>query len=94
MSRNTPDPDALRAFSFNLWSYKMGEVVSLMVHLGDRLGLYEALSGIGPVTAAELAERTGLYERWLLERLRQKEREKRLLRRVTNRTTKVGERDW
>lgn len=30
----------------------------------------------------------------LLERLRQKEREKRLLRRVTNRTNRVGERDW
>ena len=65
-----PDPDRVRAFSFNVWSYKQGEVVSLMIHLGDRLGLYRALEGAGPVTAGELAERTGLVERWLLEWLR------------------------
>jgi 2-polyprenyl-3-methyl-5-hydroxy-6-metoxy-1,4-benzoquinol methylase len=45
-------------------------MVSLMIHIGDRLGLYMALDGIGPVTASELAERTGLKERWLLEWLR------------------------
>lgn len=39
-----------------------------------------------PLPAAEVAR--------LLERLQQKEREKRLLRRVTNRTNRVGERDW
>nr|MBA3303701.1 methyltransferase domain-containing protein [Acidimicrobiia bacterium] len=47
-----------------------GEMVSLMVHLGDRLDLYRALDRAGPVTAADLAERTGLHERWLLEWLR------------------------
>lgn len=61
---------ATRAFAFRVWSYKQGELVSLMIHLGDRLGLYRALSGAGPVTAAELAKRTGLHERWVLEWLR------------------------
>ena len=52
------------------WGYKQGEVVSLMIHLGDRLGLYRALNGAGPVTAGELATRTGLHPRWLLGWLR------------------------
>jgi 2-polyprenyl-3-methyl-5-hydroxy-6-metoxy-1,4-benzoquinol methylase len=41
-----------------------------MIHLGDRLGLYRAMAGRGPLTAAELAAVTGLQERWLLEWLR------------------------
>lgn len=66
----TPDPQQVQAYSFNVWSYKQGEVVSLMIHLGDRLGLYRALDGVGAVTAAELAKSTGLVERWVLEWLR------------------------
>ncbi len=64
------DPDALKRFSFSVWNYKMGEMVSLMIHLGDRLGLYKALQGAGSVSAAELAAITGLKERWLLEWLK------------------------
>ncbi len=68
--RTSPTPDEVNLFAFNVWSYKQGEVVSLMIHLGDRLGLYRALDGAGPVTAKELAAKTGLHERWLLEWLR------------------------
>jgi 2-polyprenyl-3-methyl-5-hydroxy-6-metoxy-1,4-benzoquinol methylase len=57
-------------FALHVWNFKQGEVVSLMIHLGDRLGLYMAMAGQGPMTAKELAERTGLSERWLLEWLR------------------------
>jgi SAM-dependent methyltransferase len=64
------DPDELKRYSFSVWSYKQGEMVSLMIHIGDRLGLYRALDGAGPVTAAELAAKTDLQERWLLEWLR------------------------
>ena len=67
----TDERDRLRAFSLRVWSYKQGEVVSLMIHLGDRLGLYRAMAGRGPVTAAGLAAATGLQERWLLEWLRE-----------------------
>jgi len=62
--------DDLRLFAFKVWNYKQGEAVSLMIHLGDRLGLYPAMAGFGPVTAGELAARTQLKERWLLEWLR------------------------
>ena len=69
-ARAAVDPDELKRFSFSVWSYKMGEMVSLMIHIGDRLGLYAALQGAGPLSAAELAGKTGLKERWLLEWLR------------------------
>lgn len=62
--------DEIRLFAFRVWNYKQGEVVSLMIHLGDRLGLYRALAGAGPVSAGDLAQRTGLAERWVLEWLR------------------------
>lgn len=65
-----PDSDRLLQFALQVWRYKQGEVVALMVHLGDRLGLYRALAGAGQTSAATLAERTGLSERWLLEWLR------------------------
>jgi SAM-dependent methyltransferase len=50
--------------------YLTGQMVSLMIYLGDKLGLYESLSRMESVTADELAEATGLQERWLLEWLR------------------------
>lgn len=64
------DPDEVAAFAFKVWSYRQGEVVSLMIHLGDRLGLYRALAGAGPVAAGTLASATSLDERWLLEWLK------------------------
>lgn len=62
--------DLVPLYALRVWTYKQGEVVSLMVHLGDRLGLYRAMAGKGPMTAGELAAATGLQERWLLEWLR------------------------
>jgi SAM-dependent methyltransferase len=46
----------------------MGAAISgLMLHLGDRLGLYKALAGAGPLTSADLAARTGTTERYVRE---------------------------
>jgi SAM-dependent methyltransferase len=42
-----------------------------MVVLGDRLGLYKAMSGAGPLTPDELARRTGTAERYVREWLSQ-----------------------
>ena len=61
------DPDLLKEFALKVWLYKQGESVSLMVYLGDRLGLYEAMVGGEELTSDELAERTGLAERWVRE---------------------------
>lgn len=38
-----------------------------LVQIGERLGIYEALSEKGPCTASELSEATGLSERYLRE---------------------------
>jgi SAM-dependent methyltransferase len=70
MSADQLDPDEVASFAFRVWSYKQGEMVSLLVHLGDRLGLYRALDGTGPVAAEDLARETGLHPRWLREWLR------------------------
>ena len=44
-----------------------GAMVSGMIYLGDRLGLYQALQGAGPLTSEEVAHKTGLHERWVRE---------------------------
>ncbi|MGH9058973.1 MAG: SAM-dependent methyltransferase, partial [Acidimicrobiales bacterium] len=62
-----PDPDKRAALALQVWRYKEGEVVSLMIHLGDRLGLYRALAGEAPMSAEALAARTGTHPRWVLE---------------------------
>ena len=64
------DLDQAGLFAYRVWSYKQGELVSVLIHLGDRLGLYRALDGAGLVTADELAGSTRLHPRWLLEWLR------------------------
>jgi len=38
-----------------------------LVVMGDRLGLYRALAGAGPLTSQELADRTGTAERYVRE---------------------------
>src|SRR4051812_44055131 len=45
-------------------------VTGPVIALGDRLGLWRALAGAGPLTAGELAGRTGLLERYVREWLR------------------------
>ena len=60
----------MQAYAQRLVSYKTGEMVSLMVHIGDELGLYDAMQGEARVDAGNLAAKTGLNERWLREWLR------------------------
>jgi 2-polyprenyl-3-methyl-5-hydroxy-6-metoxy-1,4-benzoquinol methylase len=46
----------------------MGAAISgLLLHVGDRLGLYKAMAGAGPITSAALAHRTGTAERYVRE---------------------------
>ena len=65
---STIDPDALKFFSFLLFTKLEGAVTSGMVHLGDHLGIYRALKDAPrPLTTAELATATGCHERWIRE---------------------------
>ncbi|MBI3786571.1 MAG: methyltransferase domain-containing protein [Deltaproteobacteria bacterium] len=61
------DFDKLKNFIFHVFDQLGGAVTAAMIHLGDRLGLYRAMYGAGALTSAELAERTGLHERWVRE---------------------------
>ena len=61
------DPDALMALIGQVISDAGGALILPLALLGDRLGLFSALARSGPVTSAELAERTGLAERYLRE---------------------------
>ena len=55
-------------FAYQVFSKLEGAVTAGMIHLGHRLGLYRALAAEGaPVSTAQLAERTGLHERWVRE---------------------------
>ena len=38
---------------------------SALMVLGDKLGLYRAMDGAGPITSEELAKRTGTTERYV-----------------------------
>jgi len=62
------DPDALKMFSFQLFTKLEGAVTAGMIHLGDQLGLYSRMKEAGvPLTTAELADSAGLAERWVRE---------------------------
>ena len=46
----------------------MGAAINgVLVMLGGKLGLWKAMAGAGPLTAAEVAERTGVRERYVRE---------------------------
>lgn len=46
----------------------MGAAISgLLWHIGDRLGLYKAMAGAGPITPSTLAARTATAERYVRE---------------------------
>ena len=54
-----------------LFGASLGAIEVFTVYLGDRLGLYQALSDGGPVTSLELAAKTGTHERYAREWLEQ-----------------------
>jgi SAM-dependent methyltransferase len=61
------DEAALEQFVHQTVGDLAAAISGLMVHLGDRLGLYRAMAGAGPLTPAALAARTGTSERYVRE---------------------------
>lgn len=70
MSTQQIDFERMEEFVQHVFGFMQGAVVSGMIYLGDRLGLYRAMQGAGPITSEELATKTGLHERWVREWLR------------------------
>jgi 2-polyprenyl-3-methyl-5-hydroxy-6-metoxy-1,4-benzoquinol methylase len=65
------DAAEIEEFAGNLFMAALATIELANVELGVRLGLYEALAGAGPVTAAELATSAGIAERYAREWLEQ-----------------------
>jgi SAM-dependent methyltransferase len=61
------DMAKLEAFVFRAVEEVGATLNTALVVMGDRLGLYRALAGAGPLTPTELAERTGTAERYVRE---------------------------
>jgi len=71
---DTPEQDqeqASGALMGRIFEAALGFMELLTVYVGELLGLYEALAQDGPATAAELASRTGIDERYAREWLEQ-----------------------
>jgi SAM-dependent methyltransferase len=62
------DMDDLRD---RLFVAALGAIDLFTIYVGERLGLYRTLADDGPATSVELAERTGISERYLREWLEQ-----------------------
>jgi SAM-dependent methyltransferase len=61
------DPDRLKHYLKHVFDQMAGATAAALIFLGDRMQLFGALAEHGPATSQELAERTGLDERWLRE---------------------------
>jgi SAM-dependent methyltransferase len=61
------DGDKLMQFVFRAVDEVGATLNAALVVMGDKLGLYRALAGAGPLSPAELAERTGTAERYVRE---------------------------
>ncbi len=61
------DEDRVQRFLEKVITDTGAAVAGLCTSLGDRLGLYTAMAGAGPLTSAQLAARTGLAERYVRE---------------------------
>jgi 2-polyprenyl-3-methyl-5-hydroxy-6-metoxy-1,4-benzoquinol methylase len=61
------DVDKLMSFVFRAVDEVGATLNTALVVMGDRLGLYRAMAGAGPLTSAEVSERTGTNERYIRE---------------------------
>ncbi|CAB4606686.1 unannotated protein [freshwater metagenome] len=68
MSSEAINPDVLKMFSFAVFSKLEGAVTAGMIHLGDRLGLYQSMATRPDGdTSTSLAAHLNLHERWVRE---------------------------
>jgi SAM-dependent methyltransferase len=67
MNATVTDPAKLESFVMRAVGDLSSAYGGVMVSLGSKLGLYKAMSGAGPISAKELAARTGCAERYVRE---------------------------
>ena len=59
------------ALSDRLFQATLATMDTALVHVGHRLGLYQALADVEPATSVEVAQAAGLNERYVREWLEQ-----------------------
>jgi hypothetical protein len=64
------DSKKVEALAFRIVNDSGGAYTLALAYIGDRLGLFKAMSGAGPLTSTELARKTGLNERYVREWLK------------------------
>src|SRR5438045_4294848 len=70
MSATNIDEAKLEAFMGQAVT-DMGAIISApLLLIGEKLGLYKAMAGAGPLSSQEVADRTGVAERYVREWLR------------------------
>jgi DNA-binding IscR family transcriptional regulator len=68
MADETPfDRAKAKAFTMLMVRHLEGAAVCIMLEVGRRVGLFEAMATMGAVTSAQIAEKTGLSERYVRE---------------------------
>lgn len=63
--------DQAEAFAARVFTQVVDAFEVLSLYIGDRLDLYRALRDVGPLSAAQLAERSGMHPRYAREWLEQ-----------------------
>src|SRR5262245_61144312 len=71
MPTSNIDIEKAKKTAEQIFGFLGGAMASAMIHLGDRMGIYQQMNGAGGVTSDELARKTGLNERWVREWLYQ-----------------------
>jgi SAM-dependent methyltransferase len=61
------DTEKLMSFVFRAVEEVGASLGTALMVMGDKLGLYRAMAGAGPLTSTELADRTGTGERYVRE---------------------------
>src|SRR5260370_40140914 len=61
------DEAKLQAFVFKIVTDAAASISAVLAFIGDKLGIYKAMAGAGPLSPAELASRAGLAERYVRE---------------------------
>jgi len=61
------DDKKLGQMLLRAWKMREGAQVTLMMHFGDKLGLYAAAAKLGTMTPRDLSQATDTNERWMRE---------------------------
>lgn len=67
MTTQTLDPAKAEAFGGQMAATLNSAMLTLLISVGHRLGIYDRMAGMPPATSGEIAAATGLNERYIRE---------------------------